>query len=80
MDVLEGLQQIRGEMDRYVVANDDVKEAVMLGLIAQEHIYLEGRQVPRKPCWRRLPRGGRSQIFLLSTAPDTRLAELAGTR
>src|SRR4029453_3561492 len=42
MDVLEGLQQIRGEMDRYVVGHDDVKEAVMLGLIAQEHIYLEG--------------------------------------
>jgi MoxR-like ATPase len=42
MDVLDGLQQIRGEMDRYVVGHDDVKEAVMLGLIAQEHIYLEG--------------------------------------
>ena len=36
MDVLEGLQQIRGEMDRYVVGHDDVKEAVMLGLIAQD--------------------------------------------
>jgi hypothetical protein len=29
MAVLEGLAQIRGEMDRYVVGHDDVKEAIL---------------------------------------------------
>jgi hypothetical protein len=42
MNVLEGLTQIRAEMDKHVIGHDDVKEALLLGLIAREHIYLEG--------------------------------------
>src|SRR2546425_234425 len=41
MDVLDGLQQLRSEMDKYVVGHDDVKEAVMLGLIALLRILNE---------------------------------------
>ena len=42
MNYLDGLAQVRRQMDRYVVGHNDVKEALMLGLIAREHIYLEG--------------------------------------
>lgn len=36
MEFLEGLRQIRGEMDQYIVGHDDVKEAIMLGVVARE--------------------------------------------
>jgi MoxR-like ATPase len=79
MDVLEGLQQIRGEMDRYVVGHDDVKEAVMLGLIAQEHIYLEGPPGTAKTMLAEITSEAADlKFFFYQLHRDTRLAELVG--
>ena len=79
MDVLEGLQQIRGEMDRYVVGHDDVKEAVMLGLIAREHIYLEGPPGTAKTMLAEITsEAAELKFFFYQLHRDTRLAELVG--
>ncbi len=79
MDVLEGLQQIRGEMDRYVVGHDDVKEAVMLGLIAREHIYLEGPPGTAKTMLAEITSEAADlKFFFYQLHRDTRLAELVG--
>ena len=81
MDVLEGLQQIRGEMDRYVVGHDDVKEAVMLGLIAREHIYLEGPPGTAKTMLAEITSEAADlKFFFYQLHRDTRLAELVGPR
>src|SRR2546426_5940588 len=79
MDVLEGLQQIRGEMDRYVVGHDDVKEAVMLGLVEREQIYLEGPPVTAKTMLAEITSEASDlKFFFYQLHRDTRLAELVG--
>ena len=79
MAVLEGLAQIRGEMDRYVVGHDDVKEAILLGLIAREHIYLEGPPGTAKTMLAEITsEAAELQFFFYQLHRDTRLAELVG--
>ncbi|MBM3225191.1 MAG: MoxR family ATPase, partial [Candidatus Tectomicrobia bacterium] len=79
MDVLPGLQQIRGEMDRYVVGHDDVKEAVMLGLVAREHIYLEGPPGTAKTMLAEITSEAADlKFFFYQLHRDTRLAEIVG--
>jgi len=79
MDVLDGLQQLRGEMDKYVVGHDDVKEAVMLGLIAREHIYLEGPPGTAKTMLAEITSEAADlKFFFYQLHRDTRLAELVG--
>ncbi|MGE3536094.1 MAG: AAA family ATPase [Candidatus Tectimicrobiota bacterium] len=79
MDVLDGLRQIRSEMDRHVVGHDDVKEAVMLGLIAREHIYLEGPPGTAKTMLAEITSEAADlHFFFYQLHRDTRLAELVG--
>jgi MoxR-like ATPase len=33
---------LRNEMDELVIGHDDVKTALLLGVIAREHIYIQG--------------------------------------
>ena len=42
MSIETALQTINDRLDHFVIGQDGVKEALMLALIAQEHIYLEG--------------------------------------
>ena len=37
-----GLIALRGAMDARVVGHDDIKHAVLLGLLSKEHVYIEG--------------------------------------
>ncbi len=79
MSALDGLAQIRGAMDRYVVGHDDVKEAIMLGLVAREHIYLEGPPGTAKTMLAEITSEAADlQFFFYQLHRDTRLAELVG--
>ena len=79
MEFLEGLRQIRGEMDQYVVGHDDVKEAIMLGVVAREHIYLEGPPGTAKTMLAEITSGAADlKFFFYQLHRDTRLAELVG--
>ncbi len=79
MDVLAGLQQIRSEMDAHVVGHDDVKEAIMLGLIAREHIYLEGPPGTAKTMLAEITsKAAELKFFFYQLHRDTRLAEIVG--
>ena len=40
--MFQAFETIRHQMDAYVIGQAPVKEALMLGLIAHEHIYLQG--------------------------------------
>src|SRR3989442_15318823 len=77
MDVLDGLQQLRSEMDKYVVGHDDVKDAVMLGLIAREHIYLEAPPGTAKTMLAEITsKAAELKFFFYQLHSDTRLAAL----
>ena len=79
MGVLEGLAQIRSEMDKHVVGHDDVKEAILLGVIAREHIYLEGPPGTAKTMLAEITSEAADlQFFFYQLHRDTRLAELVG--
>jgi MoxR-like ATPase len=79
METLEGLAQIRGEMNRYVVGHDDVKEAILLGVIAREHIYLEGPPGTAKTMLAEITsEAAELTFFFYQLHRDTRLAELVG--
>ena len=41
--VFPGLTKLRHTMDDHVIGHDDIKEAMMLSLLAREHCYLEGQ-------------------------------------
>jgi MoxR-like ATPase len=77
--MLEGLAQIRSQMDNYVVGHDDVKEALLLGLIAREHIYLEGPPGTAKTMLAEITsEAAELEFFFYQLHRDTRLAELVG--
>lgn len=79
MSMLEGLAQIRSQMDNYVVGHDDVKEALLLGLIAREHIYLEGPPGTAKTMLAEITsEAAELEFFFYQLHRDTRLAELVG--
>ncbi len=66
-------------MDQYVIGHDDVKEAIMLGLIAREHIYLEGPPGTAKTMLAELTSEAAAlHFFFYQLHRDTRLAELVG--
>lgn len=78
-DVRAGLQAIHREMDRFVVGHNDVKEAILLGVIAREHIYLEGHPGTAKTMLAELAAGTANlRFFFYQLHRDTRLAELIG--
>jgi len=79
MNYLDGLAQIRRQMDRYVVGHSDVKEALLLGLIAREHIYLEGPPGTAKTMLAEITsEAAELEFFFYQLHRDTRLAELVG--
>jgi MoxR-like ATPase len=66
-------------MDNYVVGHDDVKEALLLGLIAREHIYLEGPPGTAKTMLAEITsEAAELEFFFYQLHRDTRLAELVG--
>jgi MoxR-like ATPase len=66
-------------MDKYVVGHDDVKEAILLGVIAREHIYLEGPPGTAKTMLAEITSEAADlKFFFYQLHRDTRLAELVG--
>lgn len=79
MDVLEGLAQIRKDMDQFIVGHDDVKEAILLGVVAREHIYLEGPPGTAKTMLAEITSESADlKFYFYQLHRDTRLAELVG--
>lgn len=79
MSILQGLAQIRKQMDTFVVGHEDVKEALLLGLIAREHIYLEGPPGTAKTMLAEITsEAAELHFFFYQLHRDTRLAELVG--
>ncbi len=78
-DVNKGVATISDEMDRYVVGHDDMKEAILLGVVAREHIYLEGPPGTAKTMLAEITADAADlNFYFYQLHRDTRLAELVG--
>lgn len=72
-------QDLRAEMDRYVVGHDRVKGGLLLGLLAREHIYVEGPPGMAKTMLSEIVAATSNlNFYLYQFHRDTRLAELVG--
>ncbi|HEX9844637.1 MAG TPA: MoxR family ATPase [bacterium] len=72
-------QDLRKEMDRYVIGHNTVKNGLMLGLLAREHIYIEGPPGMAKTMLAEIAAAASNLTFYLyQFHRDTRLAELVG--
>jgi MoxR-like ATPase len=77
--VHERLKALRELLDRHVVAHGDAKHALLLGLVAREHVYLEGPPGTAKTRLAELvARASGLRFFFHQLHRDTRLADLAG--
>ncbi len=75
----ERLKPLRELLDARIVGHDDVKRALLLGLVCREHVYLEGPPGAAKTLMAELvARGSALRFFFYQFHRDTRLTELLG--
>ncbi len=73
------LSALRAQLDRHVVGHAEAKEALLLGLVCREHIYLEGPPGAAKTRMAEIAaRGSSLRFFFYQLHRDTRLQELVG--
>jgi len=73
------LEPLRRLLDERIVGHDDEKEALLLGLVCREHIYLEGPPGSAKTLMAEVAaRGADLAFFFYQFHRDTRLSELVG--
>jgi MoxR-like ATPase len=77
--VTSDLARLRELLDRHVVGHGEAKEALLLGLVCREHIYLEGPPGAAKTRMAEIAaRGSSLRFFFYQLHRDTRLQELVG--
>ena len=70
---------LKEEMDKLVVGHEEVKIALLLGVIAREHIYVEGPPGTAKTMLAEIISGAAQlKFFFYQLHRDTRLSELLG--
>lgn len=70
---------LKNEMDRHVVGHDDVKMALLLGVVSREHIYIEGPPGTAKTMLSEIiSAAAQLNFFFYQLHRDTRLSELIG--
>jgi len=73
------LSPLRELLDRHVVGHDEVKRALLLGLVCREHVYLEGPPGSAKTRMAEvIARGSSLRFFSYQLHRDTRPPELLG--
>jgi MoxR-like ATPase len=70
---------IKRVLDQYVIGHDDIKEGILLALIAREHVYIEGAPGTAKTMLAELAaRAANLNFYFYQFHRDTRLSELIG--
>ena len=73
------LSRLRELLDRHVVGHEEAKDALLLGLVCREHIYLEGPPGTAKTRMAEVSaRGSSLEFFFYQFHRDTRTHELLG--
>ena len=77
--IAQSFRRLREELDRYVIGHDNLKEALILALIAREHVYIEGPPGIAKTMLAELvSTAANLNFYFYQFHRDTRLAELVG--
>ena len=75
------LAKLRAELDANVVGQDEVKRAILLGLLAREHVYIEGPPgVAKTRLSEVAAQATGSTVYAYQFHRDSRLDELVGDR
>lgn len=75
------LQRLREELDSRVVGQAEVKRAILLGLLAKEHVYIEGPPGVAKTLLSEVAAAATgSTVYAYQFHRDSRLDELVGDR
>lgn len=79
MDNENPILKLKIEMDKHVVGHDQVKMALLLGIISREHIYIEGPPGTAKTMLSEIiSSSAQLNFFFYQLHRDTRLSELIG--
>jgi len=79
MDNENPILKLKNEMDKHVIGHDHVKMALLLGIIAREHIYIEGPPGTAKTMLAEIISSvAQLNFFFYQLHRDTRLSELIG--
>ncbi len=79
MDSTNPMLVLKQEMDKYVVGHEEVKMALLLGIMAREHIYIEGPPGTAKTMLSEIVTSAANlNFFFYQLHRDTRLSELIG--
>src|SRR3989304_1839268 len=79
MELADALQNVRRSMDAHVIGHEPVKEALLLGLLAHEHFYVEGEPGCAKTLLAEVAANAVNLSFFFNQLHrDTRLSELIG--
>ena len=71
--------KIKEILDRYVIGHNDIKEGLLLALIAREHVYIEGAPGTAKTMLAELTaKAANLNFYFYQFHRDTRLSELIG--
>jgi MoxR-like ATPase len=77
--MLKTASQIKDILDRYVIGHEDIKEGILLALIAREHVYIEGAPGTAKTMLAELTaKAADLSFYFYQFHRDTRLSELIG--
>ncbi|MDH4121501.1 MAG: MoxR family ATPase [Deltaproteobacteria bacterium] len=77
--IAEKLSALRAEMDRRVIGHEPVKDALLMGLVAREHIYIEGPPGIAKTMLAEVAsQASNLGFYFYQFHRDTRLAEMVG--
>jgi MoxR-like ATPase len=75
----EALVRLRAELDRHVVAHDEAKSVLILGLVCREHVYFEGPPGSAKTRLAEVAAAAAGlPFFFYQLHRDTRLSEMVG--
>ena len=79
MTIAQTLGNVRKSMDAHVIGHEPVKEALLLGLLAHEHFYIEGEPGCAKTLLAEVAASATNLSFFFNQLHrDTRLSELIG--
>ncbi len=77
--MLNAIARIRELLNQYVIGHDDIKEGILLALLAREHVYIEGAPGTAKTMLAEITaRAASLEFYFYQFHRDTRLSELIG--
>jgi MoxR-like ATPase len=77
--MINTMARIKDVLNQYVIGHEDIKEGILLALLAREHVYIEGAPGTAKTMLAEITaRAANLKFYFYQFHRDTRLSELIG--